>query len=32
MLFKIVDFIEEHPHIISAIISAVTVIILEIIF
>ena len=30
MLFKIVDFIEEHPHIISAIISVVTIAILEI--
>ena len=32
MLFKIVDFIEEYPHIISAIISIITVVILEIIF
>ena len=32
MLFKIVDFIEEHPHIRSAIISVVTIAILEIMF
>lgn len=32
MLFKIVDFIEEHPHITSAIVSIITIVILEIIF
>lgn len=32
MLFKIVDFMENHPHIISAIVSIITIVILEIIF
>lgn len=31
-MFRILDFIEDHPHITSAIVSIITIVILEIIF